>query len=169
MKIVLKNIDNLQYAVRYPNNFNENEKYPVILFLHGAGGRGNDINVVLNNPYFTLTEKDEDFPFITYAPLCSENTWFDLFAQLKKLVITITKDKNTDIERIYGIGASMGGYATWQIAMSMPECFAAIAPICGGGMYWNAGRLVNVAVWAFHGKKDTTVLPVESEHMVERV
>ena len=169
MEIVLKNIDNLQYAVRYPNNFNENEKYPVILFLHGAGGRGNDINVVLNNPYFTITEKDEDFPFITYAPLCSENTWFDLFAQLKKLVITITKDQHTDIERRYGIGASMGGYATWQIAMSMPECFAAIAPICGGGMYWNAGRLVNVAVWAFHGKKDTTVLPVESEHMVERV
>lgn len=63
----------------------------------------------------------------------------------------------------------MGGYGTWQLAMSMPEYFAAIAPICGGGMYWNAGRLINVPVWAFHGALDTTVLPEESKKMVDAV
>jgi predicted peptidase len=63
----------------------------------------------------------------------------------------------------------MGGYATWQLAMSLPEYFAAIVPICGGGMYWNAGRLVNVPVWAFHGQKDPVVLPEESVKMVEAV
>ena len=67
------------------------------------------------------------------------------------------------------MGISMGGYATWQLAMSMPEVFAAIVPICGGGMYWNAGRLANVPVWAFHGKEDPTVLVEESEKMVAAV
>ena len=63
----------------------------------------------------------------------------------------------------------MGGYATWQMAMSRPELFAAIVPICGGGMYWNAGRLKDVAVRAFHGKQDYVVLVGESEKMVEAV
>ena len=60
----------------------------------------------------------------------------------------------------------MGGYAAWQLAMSMPEYFAAIVPICGGGMYWNADRLVNVPIWAFHGEKDSAVLVEESVKMV---
>ena len=63
----------------------------------------------------------------------------------------------------------MGGYTAWQLAMTMPECFAALVPICGGGMYWNAGRLKNVPVWAFHGIEDTTVLPEESIKMVNAV
>ena len=66
-------------------------------------------------------------------------------------------------------GGSMGGYATWQLAMSMPEYFAAIAPVCGGGMYWNARRIVNIPIWAFHGGKDPTVFPEESKKMVDAV
>ena len=66
-------------------------------------------------------------------------------------------------------GASMGGYATWQLAMSMPECFAAAVPICGGGMYWNAERLKNVPIWAFHGGKDNVVSVEESKKMVDSV
>ena len=65
------------------------------------------------------------------------------------------------------MGASMGGYTTWQLAMTQPEIFAAIIPICGGGMYWNAGRLKDVPVWAFHGDIDPVVLPRESEIMVK--
>lgn len=161
--------NNLQYLIKYPENFDKTKKYPVLLFLHGAGTRGKNIELLFQNPYFLLTEKLEDFPFITVAPLCSENTWFDLWNDLKELVIRVTKSNFTDVERIYLIGASMGGYATWQLAMSCPEYFAAIVPICGGGMYWNASRLVNIPVWAFHGGKDATVLPQESEKMVNSV
>jgi len=74
-----------------------------------------------------------------------------------------------DEDRIYLIGASMGGYATWQLAMSMPEYFAAIAPICGGGIYAFAERLVNTPIWAFHGAKDDVVFVEESERMVNAV
>ena len=63
----------------------------------------------------------------------------------------------------------MGGYGTWQLAISMPEAFAAIVPICGGGMYWDAGRLKKVPVWAFHGDSDPTVFPEESVKMVNAV
>ena len=169
MNCEIKNIENLQYVIRYPKGFDPNRTYPVILFFHGAGGRGNDINVLLNNPYFRHTANYEDFPFITVAPHCSENTWFDLWHLLKQLVKTAYSLPYADKKRIYAMGASMGGYATWQLAMSMPEYFAAIAPVCGGGMYWNAVRLLNVPVWAFHGGKDTVVLTRESEKMVESV
>lgn len=159
----------LRYVIRHPEGFSEEKKYPVILLLHGAGGRGDDISKLVSNPFFTLTEKHKNFPFICVAPLCSENTWFDMWEHLEGLVMEMAKLSFVDVDRIYLMGASMGGYATWQLAMSMPKCFAAIVPICGGGMYWNAGRLVNVPVWAFHGEKDTTVLLEESVKMVEAV
>lgn len=169
MKMEVKEFESIKYAVRYPDGFETGKTYPVIILLHGAGGRGEDIEIVKTNPFFEITNKYEGFPFITVAPQCSANTWFDLFETLKKLVRMISKESFTDKERMYLIGASMGGYATWQLAMSMPEFFAAIAPVCGGGMYWNGGRLINVPVWAFHGAKDPVVLCRESEKMIEAV
>ena len=63
----------------------------------------------------------------------------------------------------------MGGYGAWQLAMTMPNYFAAIVPICGGGMKWNTGRLKNIPVWAFHGKEDLVVSVEESIRMVDAV
>ena len=162
-------IENMQYITAYPPEYKSEEKYPVIIFLHGAGTRGNDLEVLKNNAYFKIVAEYQDFPFVTVAPLCSENSWFDMFATLKKLVCKITQADFADSERIYLVGNSMGGYGTWQLAMSMPEMFAAIVPVCGGGMYWSAGRLANVPVWAFHGKQDATVFVEESEKMVNAV
>lgn len=169
MKRTIANLEQLKYVIEYPENFDVNKKYPVIVCLHGAGGRGDNIDVLLNNPFFQETRKIENFPFVLIAPLCNENTWFDLWHLLKSLIRQIPEMPYVDEERIYMMGASMGGYATWQLAMSMPEYFAAIAPICGGGMYWNAARLVNTPVWAFHGAKDMTVLPEETKKMVDAV
>lgn len=156
----------LKYVLRFPDGFSADKQYPVIICMHGAGGRGKKIDPVLTNPFFVCTEKMKNFPFVMVAPLCSENTWFDLWGEVKALVEDITARPYTDKKHIYAMGASMGGYATWQLAMSMPEYFAAIVPICGGGMYWNTARLVNVPVWAFHGGKDDCVYPEESEKMV---
>ena len=169
MKIEISQFKSLKYITRFPDDYKKEEKYPLIIFLHGAGSRGNDINVLLNNPFFEITEKHYEFPFVVVAPQCAENTWFDMFETLKQLVVEISCNEFIDKERIYVLGVSMGGYATWQLAMSMPEFFAAIVPICGGGMYWNSGRLLNVPIWAFHGKKDTVVKVEESEKMVDTV
>jgi len=169
MDFKLAEIDNMQYITAYPKDLKNGEKYPVILFLHGAGTRGRDIVKLKNNKYFEVVKDYEDFQFITVAPLCHENTWFDMIISLKKLVYKIAENEKVDNKKLYLMGNSMGGYATWLLAMSIPEMFAAIVPICGGGMYWNARRLVNIPVWAFHGKEDTTVFVEESEKMVAAV
>jgi len=160
----------LKYYIRYPDSYREGDVCPVILFLHGAGSRGSDLSVLESNPYFTITQKHAGFPFITVAPQCpAENTWFDVFQQLKALAEKTAKASFTDPDRLYLMGASMGGYATWQLSMSLPHLFAAVVPICGGGMYWNAGRMCHIPVLAFHGARDETVRPEESEKMVEAI
>jgi len=159
----------LKYIVRYPNDYTDGKKYPVIFFLHGAGSRGKDTNILLGNPFFSITEKHLDFPFITVAPQCDKDNWFELMNNLQELTAEIMSFNFTDTERIYAVGASMGGYAVWQLAMNMPSAFAAIIPICGGGMYWNAQRLTGTPIWAFHGDSDKVVYTEESVKMVEKV
>lgn len=164
------NFEGIQYLVRYPRGYEEGKKYPVILFLHGAGTRGSDIDILIRNPFFVLTDRHEDFPFVTVAPQCLQNeTWFDVFERLKAFVRMVSSARFTDPDRLYVMGNSMGGYGTWHIAMSCPEYFAAAVPVCGGGMYWNAGRLVNLPIWAFHGDIDNVVSLRESENMVNTV
>ena len=148
---------NIRCLIRTPQNFDPEKSYPVLLFLHGAGTRGNDINKLYINPFFQLTDAYQDFPFVTVAPLCEKNTWFDIWERLKSLVQDVTELPFVDRDRIYVMGASMGGYATWQLAMSMPEYFAAIVPICGGGMAWRADVLRDLPIRIYHGEKDATV------------
>ena len=164
-----KIFENMQYVVKYPIGYKEGEKYPVLLFLHGAGTRGTDITALEQNVLFTDSEVVDRYPFVTVAPLCHGNSWFDHFETLRRFVLAILEMPYTDSERVYVIGNSMGGYGTWALGMSMPECFAAIVPICGGGMYWNAEQLKHTPVWAFHGALDETVYPEESKKMVDAV
>ena len=169
MEYTISSFRKIKYVIRYPDGYTSGEKCPVLIYLHGAGGRGENIDVIRNHKVFLLTEKHENFPFITVAPQCYANTWFDIFEQLQAFIKMIYASDFCDRERVYLMGASMGGYGTWQMAMSLPELFAAIVPICGGGMYWNTPRLKDVPVWAFHGDSDPVVLPRESERMVFRV
>ena len=159
----------LHYLVRYPTDYRKSGKYPMVLLLHGAGGRGSDLAILRNNPYFTITDEYEDFPFLTFAPQCHENTWFDLFEALTAFAEAMAGHPDVDETRVYIIGASMGAYATWQLGMSRPDLFAAMVPICGGGMYWNAGRLKDTPIWAFHGQLDDTVFVEESIKMTDWV
>jgi len=158
------------HVLRLPQDYREDHRYPLILFLHGAGTRGDDLGMLENNPFFKITEAYEDFPFLVAAPQCRANeTWFDRFETLTAFAEHLALRHDVDPDRVYLMGASMGGYGTWQLAMSRPDLFAAIVPICGGGMYWNAGRLKDVPVWAFHGAKDSAVFAEESVKMVDAV
>ena len=157
----------LRYLTRYPENFDPNKKYPAILFLHGAGTIGNDLDKLAGNPFFKHVES-LNLPCVIFAPQCNEGkVWFDLFERLEDFARAVLEFDFVDKDRYYVVGASMGGYATWQIAMSLNDIFAAAIPICGGGIYWYAGRLKNTPVWAFHGDSDPTVFCEESVKMVE--
>lgn len=159
----------LGYVLHMPQDLKQ--KNPAILFLHGAGTRGRDLDALARNPFFSENScvTDDSAPFMIFAPQCHADTWFDLFEQLQAFAQMIASHPMVDADHLYLMGASMGGYATWQLAMTMPEYFAAIVPICGGGMYWNAARLQRLPVWAFHGKEDGVVFPEESIKMVNAV
>ena len=147
-----KEFHGLKYLVRYPAGHKAGDKHPTILFLHGAGTRGDDLEMIRANSFFRITGEYEDFPFVCVAPQCRcVDTWYDYWETLKAFVKDILASDYCDEHRFYVIGNSMGGYATWQMGISMPEVIAAIAPICGGGVAWNTGRLKDVPVWAFHG------------------
>lgn len=160
--------EGVKYIVSTPPDFDEKQKYPTVIFMHGAGTRGDNPEAIYKNPFFTenniLLSKA-----IVYAPLCNQDSWFDMFESIRRFARFVYEQKNTDETRVYLIGASMGGYAVWQMLMSDPQLYAGAIPICGGGMYWNAGRLKDINIWAFHGKKDPVVLCDESVKMVEKI
>lgn len=158
----------IKYVIRYPEEFSENETYPLLIFIHGAGGRGMNIDTIYNHSFFGQTDKYK-LNMVSVAPQCYENSWFSIFEQLQEFVKDVIMQEFIDKSRVYLMGASMGAYATWQLAMSRPELFAAIVPICGGGMYWNAERLKEIPVWAFHGSDDNVVFCRESENMVQAI
>lgn len=159
----------LRYLITYPEGYTEGKKYPVLFFLHGAGSRGEDMTPLRNNPFYQVLNTVTWEPFITVAPQCRWDTWFDDFGAVVAFARGIAAAPFTDPERFYGMGVSMGGYGIWQLGMTAPELFAGLVPICGGGMYWNAARLRTVPVWAFHGDADPVVAPAESVKMTEGV
>lgn len=159
----------LRCVAKYPDNFDKNIKYPAVLYLHGAGTIGNNIEKLVDSVFWKHFERVEH-PCVVFAPQCDEGkVWFDLFEKLEDFARAVLDFDFVDKERYYVTGGSMGGYATWQLAMSLNDVFAAAIPVCGGGMYWNSGKLKNMPVWAFHGENDPTVFCSESINMVEGI
>lgn len=157
----------LFYAEHKPEN--AKGRLPLLVHIHGAGTRGNDAKIVLDGEPFTEIRKGRRLDAIVVAPHCPTETWFEVFEVLLEFIEAQTKRTDVDASRVYLTGVSMGGYTAWQILISKPELFAAAMPICGGGMYWDAARLKNIPIWAFHGALDTSVLPEESIHMVRGI
>ena len=149
-------------------------KWPLMLFLHGAGERGDDLNRVKVHGPPKLVEKGQKLPFIIISPQCPKNQrWDD--SMLTALLDHACMEYRVNTSRLYLTGLSMGGYGSWSLGMALCDRLAAIAPICGGGSFidvYNASgakgkALRSLGVWAFHGAKDTVVPLSESEKMVE--
>jgi predicted peptidase len=158
-----------KYLLYLPQEYGEKEqKWPLILFLHGAGERGDDLNKVKVHGPPKIVEGGKDLPFIIVSPQCPAGRWWSNEV-LINLLDDIESRYEVDTKRVYLTGLSMGGFGTWSLACSYPERFAAIAPICGGGEPILAGLLNDVPVWAFHGAKDELVPLRRSEEMVEVV
>ena len=157
----------IQYNLATPVNFDPTQKYPLIIYLHGAGGRGHDPELP-RYPYMMEEYIHKNrLPVMVAGPLCEFDNWYMCFTELIEFVRFACTMDNVDPDRVYLMGSSMGGYATWAMLMSVPELFAAAVPICGGGMAWNAYRIKSVPVWTFHGMVDGTVDVSESIRMAD--
>jgi predicted peptidase len=159
----------LDYLLFLPEGYNADasKKWPLILFLHGAGERGSNLAKVKVHGPPKIVEKKKDFQFIVVSPQCPANEWWDAF-KLQALLDNVMATYRVDATRVYLTGLSMGGFGTWELASRIPDRFAAIAPICGGGNPTLAGfRLKGMPAWVFHGDADTTVNVKLSDDMVE--
>lgn len=156
----------MDYLLGLPKDYDKQDSWPLILFLHGAGERGDDLELVKMHGPPKLIGEGKDLPFIVVSPQCPKNVWWEPI-ELAALLDQVIKKHKVDEDRIYVTGLSMGGFGTWELAAFAPNRFAAIAPICGGGeKYWTR-RFTHLPVWAFHGAKDTGVLPERSQSMVD--
>ncbi len=166
----------LDYLLFLPRDYDAKREqgFPMILFLHGAGERGSNLEKVKAHGPPKQIEKNPDFPCVVVSPQCPDGETWDV-AELTGLLDKIMAEQNIDPDRVYLTGLSMGGYGTWALGLSHPERFAAIVPICGGGERIKvilAGRekgeiLKTLPVRAYHGAKDPVVPLEESERMID--
>ena len=162
---------NFNYVKYLPRDYDESKKYPLVFFLHGAGERGDDTDSAARHGYLRyIREEGAEYPFIIIAPQCPADKYWacyteSLFAFLDYICETLP----IDLDRVYLTGLSMGGTGTWMLAMAEPERFAAIAPICGSGIYWYGEALVNVPIMVYHGDCDEIVPLEDSTQMLHSV
>lgn len=155
------------YLLFLPRAYWETEEsFPLMLFLHGAEERGDDLELIKTHGPPKIAERQGDFPFILLCPQCPDGeVWSSEL--LLALLDDIERRYRVDRRRLCVTGLSMGGYGTWELGCACPERFSALVPICGGGIPLLAHKLREVAVWVFHGALDEVVPLEESIRMVK--
>ncbi len=155
------------YLLYLPKNYDrQQEPWPLLLFLHGAGERGDDLELVKKHGPPKLIEAGRDFPFVVVSPQAPAEQWWSV-PFLDALLQEVTATYRVDTDRIYVTGLSMGGFGTWDLAMAFPDRFAAIAPVCGGGNAYAVCVIKHLPTWNFHGAKDAVVPLARSQEMVD--
>lgn len=184
--------DTLRYRIMYPKDFKETETYPVILFLHGAGERGNDneSQLVHGGKLFATDYLQDRYPAIVIFPQCpKESYWSNVdvdrstypiklnfnydggptkpLQMVMDLLDSTIQQPYSDDNQIYLMGLSMGGMGSFELLSRRPDTFAAAIPICGGGDPNSvSGYAKNTPLWVFHGAQDNVVNPLQSMEMV---
>jgi len=164
----------LSYLLTVPKEYADdpNRRFPLVLFLHGSGERGTNVQLVAVHGPPKQAREGKAFPFVLVSPQCPPDQRWEP-ATLAALLDEVEKAVRIDTHREYVTGLSMGGYGAWALAAHYPERFAAIAPVCGGGERIDlllGGRkteaMKTLGIWAFHGAKDSVVPLEESQRMV---
>lgn len=158
----------LPYLLYLPDGYPGDRRWPLVLFLHGAGERGTDLSLVMRHGPPRRVADGASFPFILASPQCPPGRWWSV-DHLDALVNHLTAQLAVDTDRISVTGLSMGGFGTWALATEFPGRFAAIAPVCGGGIPERAALLRDLPVWAFHGDSDPVIPVRRSVEMVEAI
>jgi len=160
-----------KYFLYVPENVPESGKYPLILYLHGSGSRGEDPSTLEGSGPMPFLKKNTDLPLAVVSPICAKNdSWHARY--LLRLIDSIEAKLPIDGNRIYVTGLSMGGNGTWDIARAAPNRFAAVAPVCARSPFENDDDVValkNTPVWAFHGKKDDIIPFQETENLINKL
>lgn len=165
-----ENYFNFRYVQYLPKDYDPSKKYPLVFFLHGAGERGDDLDIAVRHGYMKNVKQGAEYPFIFIAPQCPDGKYWGCYTEsLIAFLDFISDSLPIDKDRIYLTGLSMGGTGTWMLAMAAPERFAAIAPICGSGICWYAGALKDIPVMMYHGDCDDIVPISESVTMLSRI
>ncbi|MFT5411818.1 MAG: putative peptidase [Verrucomicrobiales bacterium] len=181
----------LNYQVRKPDKLETDKTYPLVLLLHGAGGRGDDNRgqIVDAGGGVTLDKMEVSGKYGAYVMAGQVPTgqqWVDVpwgsldhempkasdsMRQMLAALDAFIADKQNQVDpkRIYVAGLSMGGYGTWDAIQRRPELFAAAVPICGGGDKRLAKKIAKIPTWAWHGDKDGVIKPSRSRDMVAAI
>lgn len=178
--------NSLKFRQLAPAKLEAGKKYPLVIFLHGAGERGSDNKKQLIHGVTELAadEMRARYPAFVIAPQCPEGKkWVEIdwsadshtmpaepsqpLAAVFELVDTLLKTQPIDAQRIYITGLSMGGYGTWDAIQRRPDMFAAAVPVCGGGDPALAKQIQFTPLWAFHGDQDQAVKVKRSREMIE--
>ncbi|WP_036383694.1 alpha/beta hydrolase-fold protein [Muricauda sp. MAR_2010_75] len=191
-KMLIEGNDTLRYRIMYPNNFQEDGNYPVVLFLHGAGERGNDNEkqLVHGGKLFATDYLQERYPAIVIFPQCPTNSyWSNVdvdrstypiklnfnykggptkpLEMVMDLLQTTIEQPYANDNQVYLMGLSMGGMGTFELLSRKPDTFAAAIPICGGGDPNSVATYAKkIPLWVFHGAQDNVVNPLQSMEMV---
>ena len=160
----------LNYSLYVPDDYDETStEFPLVLYLHGVGERGEDLSKLELNGIPELIGKGKKLPFITLAPQCPDFGWWsrpEYVEALASLVKNIISGHKVDKQRVYVTGLSMGGYGALALAKKYPNLFAAIIPVCGGmDDHSDIKKLKDLPIWLFHGDQDQTH-PVESSIII---
>ncbi|MFB5662526.1 dienelactone hydrolase family protein [Alteribacillus sp. HJP-4] len=180
----------LPYLFYCPKSYSidENKEWPLLLFLHGAGERGDSLDGVKAHGPSKFLDGVEDFPCLVAAPQCPEDSYWPLWlTELEMLLDRLINTLKVDRRRIYLTGLSMGAIGGWQLAVKNLLLFAAFAPVCGA-MSLPASRkrefpdlvsekqckdkivrLKNLPIWAFHGDEDDVVPLEETDDMINQL
>ena len=180
--------DTLNYRLMRPMNFDSTKKYPVVLFLHGAGERGNDNKMQLVNGALNFASplNRKQFPCYVLVPQCANKfRWVEVDWKLPShvqpdipsvylkrtmlLLDSLVKKLNIDTNKIYITGLSMGGFGIWDAISRWPNKFAAAVPVCGGGDTAKASTIKDIPIWAFHGSNDKVVMTSRSRDMIDAI
>ena len=167
----------VKYLLYLPDTYAKDRSYkwPLILFLHGYGERGNDLELLKKHPLPQMLAQRTDFPFIVVSPQLPGDLfpWDSQIESLNVLLGGIRKGYSVDPKRLYLTGLSIGGAGTWEFALRYPKRFAAIVPIAGfykhgsQEMPRNLCDLRDLPAWVFHGAQDTTVAIYQEEILVK--
>ncbi|MGQ9805852.1 MAG: prolyl oligopeptidase family serine peptidase [Chlorobiales bacterium] len=165
------------YRLFVPTVQSSNARYPLVLYLHGAGERGNDASdLVLKNGALEFAKRETQFPCFVLVPQCPKDMKWSPYQKelgyyrlsdtasviqqaLMHLLDNIQARYAIDSSRIYVVGISMGGFGTWELIMRNPARFAAAVPICGGGDVTKVQCIQHLPIWVFHSADDQ-VIPV---------